>query len=131
MHAPAFPGAVVAVVVQVVDGDRALDGRLPEDEVGVAAGRDHALARIEAGDARRVGGEDLDEAVAKARMLPHHRLTATSRLRGSNVAGFASRARREPREDERHGEHTAHPQARLLLHPARGIGYESAHDPLD
>ena len=59
---PALPRAVVAVVVQVVHRDRALDVRIPEDEVGVAARRDHALARVEPGDARRVRREDLDEA---------------------------------------------------------------------
>ena len=58
---PALPRAVVAVVMQVVHRDRALDVRIPEDEVGVAARRDHALARVQAGDPRGVRCEDLHE----------------------------------------------------------------------
>src|SRR5215213_10683393 len=60
-HLPALPRAVVAVVVQVVGRNRPLHARVPENEVRIAAGRDHALARVQAGHARRVRREDLHE----------------------------------------------------------------------
>src|SRR5439155_12548113 len=48
---PPFPGAVVAHV-EVLAGERPLHAGVDQDEVGVAAGGDHALLRIEAEDPR-------------------------------------------------------------------------------
>src|SRR6185312_16296656 len=64
-NTPALPGAVVAVMVQVLHPDLALDSRVPEHDVGVAPLRDRPLLWIHAGDARRVHREDLDEALER------------------------------------------------------------------
>src|SRR6266446_9905823 len=57
-EAVALPDAVVAVRVQVVQGDRLLGPWIDEDDVGVAAGRDDPLAGVEAEQPRRIGAGD-------------------------------------------------------------------------
>src|SRR5438445_11674853 len=60
-EAVALPDAVVAVRVQVVQGDRLLGPWIDENDVGVAAGRDDPLAGVEAEEPRRIGAGDCDQ----------------------------------------------------------------------
>jgi len=61
---PALPRAVVGHV-EVVARERLLERRVEQDEVGVAARREHALRGIQAEDARGVGRGDRGEALER------------------------------------------------------------------
>src|SRR5262245_19856867 len=63
-HLPAFPRAVVRHV-EVVLGQHLADAGIHEGEIGVAARRDDALARVEPEDLRGVGGRDIGEALER------------------------------------------------------------------
>src|SRR5581483_11007515 len=68
----ALPGRVVGLV-QILLAHLAAPGRVEDGDVGIAARRDRALARIEAHDPGGVGGDEVD--VAGERIAaPHHHL---------------------------------------------------------
>ena len=70
-HLEAFEHGVVDAHVVGCGGDGVLGVGIPEDDVGVAAGGEHALLRIHAEDARGRGGDEFDEAIEGEVALAH------------------------------------------------------------
>ena len=56
-----FPRRIVGAVVQIGLPDRLLEFRIPQNDVGIKAHRNRALARVKAIDTGVIGGSQFDE----------------------------------------------------------------------
>ena len=98
-HCEPFVRRPVEPVAEARERDPARLGRIPHDDVAVAARRDHALLRIQPEDARRRRARDLDESLGRERGLACDELPEAERQSRAD----AGEPRRHLREITRDG----------------------------